>query len=934
MASRLAALARRRVVAPSLPWLITTRRVATRVAWQEHGRVSTARDDALPTTIETYLALRASPYELQALPDTSFIKLIYDSGSAGLTGLVQNIASDVLSLRIAPADSERLRRLLITLLNMLSYNARKLQIEPELVSRMVGALLEGPSGTVDDLPPFVAMYALRTLLTLRTTQGPHLAQIEPLFHRLVRTGDYPTIGEGLHVVEYLLEYSDLSSDALMDLVSRTVQCDGERIGEQTLQQARADGTRWLAWRQAQPDGTAAEACQGAWASHALRITILSLCCRTWLRLNRTHRFQHALRQLILALDAHSVPDDASGVLTASTPRTEMVRALLQTHIVHLAQSASRNGLAAAQASIEMFSADAVNMLPRVLALVCIKAIELDRPAIAEAVLGLVQSHAAPALARSAYARALLLQLGAVPLLRVLQHCWRTRRFADAQALYSWAHSALPGDKWDLFWPATVRAELVACVAACEMADEARSLFAQWIPQARIVPSGERNKWTHATPAVRHAGEAEHGGLVRPLVRLLRRDAVTPAFRSASAHAVRATPETMAPGMLLTAPCLLALVKLFGRTPRFGSPLDLPLAVRVRDYYLMAVPLESRSRPELTALAQASLIVGDRATAADVFRILYHRGFDASALAVLLRGAVDVHADEAVAAFLSLPDAADARDPVNNARLYAVLLSRCVTQSRFDLADRIQAAGEARNLGGRIAAEATPSQLASANLSPRATMRRVQALLDEGWTPEFRLINWAIKSIARGYTLREAGSADVRATNQALASAAKLYLLGASRLHTVDLAVTRFLLYHMGRAARHMPVHAKQTQPQWVLYMDRIAHALRWTRHLTGASQYAAMEHVEVPTGTRSASAPNVVPYPLLCQLTRAYDALGDARGVAETLAWIDEAGYDAASFPDTHAHRAFQRVAQRAQNQPPAPRTKPWWAAAWGALHS
>lgn len=933
MASRLAALARRRVVAPSRPWLTHTRRVATCVTWQQHGHASVARDDALPTTIETYLALRASPYELQALPDTSFIKLIYDSGSAGLTGLVQNIASDVLDLRIAPADSERTHRLLITLLNMLSYNTRKLQIEPELVSRMIGALLEGPNGSVDDLPPYVAMYALRTLLTLRTAQGPHLAQIEPLFRRLVLTGDYPTIGEGLHVVEFLLEFSDLSSDALMDLVSRTVQCDGERIGEQTLQQARADGMRWLAWRQSRADA-AAEADEGAWASHALRITILSLCCRTWLRLNRTHRFQHALDQLIRALDAHDVPDEAGAVLAPSTPRIDMVRALLQTHIVHLAQSASRNGLAAAMASLEMFSTDAVRMLPRVLALVCTKALELDRPAIAEAVLRLVQSHATPALTRSAYARALLLQLGPVPLLRVLQYCARTRRFADAQALHTWAHSALPGDSWDVFWPTTVRAELVSCVAACEMADAARTLFTQWIPQARIVPYGERYKWTHATPIPRQAGEAAHAPLVRPLVRLLRRDTVTPAFRSASAHAGRVSQYALAPGMLLTAPCLLALVKLFGRAPRFGAPLDLPLAVRVRDYYLMAAPLESRSRPELTALAQASLIVGDRATAADVFRILYHRGFDASALAVLLRGAVDVHADEAVAAFLSLPDSPDARDPVNNARLYAVLLSRCVTQSRFDLADRIQAAGEARGLGGRIAAEATPSQLASANLSPRATMRRIQALLDEGWTPEIRLINWAIKSIARGYTLREAGTADVRATNQALASAAKLYLLGAARLQTVDLAVTRFLLYHMGRAARHMSAHAKQTQPQWVLYLDRIAHALRWTRHLTGASQYAAMEHVEVATLKRTASSPNVVPYPLLCQLTRAYDALGDTRGVDETLAWIDEAGYDAASFPDTPAHRAFQHVARHAQHRPPAPRTKPWWAAAWGAVHS
>ena len=92
--------------------------------------------------------------------------------------------------------------------------------------------------------------------------------------------------------------------------------------------------------------------------------------------------------------------------------------------------------------------------------------------------------------------------------------------------------------------------------------------------------------------------------------------------------------------------------------------------------------------------------------------------------------------------------------------------------------------------------------------------------------------------------------------------------------------------------------------------------------------------MEVATLKRTAFSPNVVPYPLLCQLTRAYDALGDTRGVDETLAWIDEAGYDAASFPDTPAHRAFQHVARHAQHRPPAPRTKPWWAAAWGAVHS
>lgn len=935
MASGLAALARRRLAVPSLA-LRMGRGFMSALPINGQYRPSAVRDLALPTTIETYLALRSSTYELQELPETSFIKLIYDSGSAGLSGLVQNIVSDVLSHRVAQPDSDRQRRLLTTLLYMLSYNARKLHMEPEMVIQISKALINGRHGSLDNLSPFVAMYILRMALSLQTFNGPQLDLIRPVFRRLVHTGDYPNVGEGLHVIEHLLEHSDLEPESVMDFVSRTVQSDGQRIGEQTLQQARADGMEWRIWAKSQSEESKTST-RDPFQAHALRITIWSLCCRTWLRLNRTKRFRNALLRLNKALqDADNWATRRQPALKAS-PRTAIVRTLLQMHLVHLASSSSHNAIAAASETIAAFSSEINQVLPRVLSMVCAKAVELDMVNCAVSILRTVQMRFELDSATPSYSKAFVLQLGPTVLLRALQHYVQANQFADVAALYTWVWETLPGEAWDLFWPLPLRAELLACIAASEMQAESKSLFVRWTEGLRIVPSEERRAWTSTPRAHFDPMGIGHVSLIRRLLRVVRRGGPSSLFRDVAGRATKRPAEAPQPALLATAPCLLALVKLFGRTPRFGNPHDLSFAVMVRDHFLMAMPVQDRSRHELTALAQASLIIGDRNTAADLFRTLYQRGLDASAFAVLLRGAFDVHPDEAVTAFLALPDSSAKHDLVNNPRLYAVLISRCVSLSRFDLADRVYAAGEARGLGGRITAEARPSLLANTSLSPRAVMRQMIGMMDEGWKPEMRLVNWAIRSMVRGYSLREAGSSPGTVVNRALGSAIKLFLRASSHLHTVDLAVTRFLLYHIGCAARSMNPYMKRTQPQWVVYVDQIASALRWTRHIVGASTYARLENIPVPTTKNISTEPNNLPRSLLRQFVVAYDALGDQRGVVETLAWMDAAGVLNENSPDTLAEKAFQRILRRARKRAgvvETPRTKRWWSSELRAVHS
>ena len=72
-------------------------------------------EQTLPATPDTYLALRASPFELHTLPVTSFEALIYDAGRSGLSGLLGRIISDVLEHRAADAETGRQDQLLLAL---------------------------------------------------------------------------------------------------------------------------------------------------------------------------------------------------------------------------------------------------------------------------------------------------------------------------------------------------------------------------------------------------------------------------------------------------------------------------------------------------------------------------------------------------------------------------------------------------------------------------------------------------------------------------------------------------------------------------------------------------------------------------------------------------------------------------------------------------
>lgn len=904
MASRWAALARRRIAVPRRDF---------GVRWMSQSRLDevlprrTSIDQgALPATPETYLALRTSQRELRALPESSYAALIHGAGRTGLAGLVSNIVSDVLEYRAAPPHSERQRRLLLTLLYMCSESAMRLPMAPELAVRLTAALLREHGASINMIPPFVAAHVVKMALSIPSKHGEQHALLRPLFERLTHAAVYPNLEEGLHLVEYMMQYGDADPSVVMELVSRTAQVDVGRLSEPILQQARADGFAWSRWARSAGGMTDAgplrHAVPDRLKAHAMRISIWSLCCRVWLRMHRARRFRSALEQLAAAL-ARADRDVHEHV--QASPSAGIVRALLQTHLVHLAGSASRNGVRAALASLRAFQDTAGHVLPRVIASVCNKALELDMAKEAALVVHTVLD--ADTHASDESASKLAHALGPRIVLAALAYDAGAARFHEAGRLAQWMHRSLPGDACDLFWPQPLRANVLACLATAEQSSTAASLYTRWAE-----PRDERRQmaWPHNGDG--HDGHHTdvHGrrALAQHALSILGQDCAPPPSEPGTLYE-----------LALTAPCMLALVKLFGSAPRHGMARNHPLAVAVRDHFLHAAPLATRPHAELTALAQASLLVGDRSTALALLRLVELRVDDAD-LAVMLRGACDVDADAAVACFLDAPESA----PRSNAQLYAVLFSRCVSLQRFDLAARVQAAAAERGLGGTLARDAHAALLAHSSAHPAEAVRRVLGMLREGWTPDARLVHWVIRCAVRGLSLQAAGSAPGRhASRPALRAALRLFLACARRGY-VDLPTVRFLLYHIAQHARER--RERLRTGVWTTQLDRVVGALRWAPHLVRASEYASIAHTPLPSGVRQNGAPNELPAPLLRQVVLAYDALRDAHGVAETLAWMHENGTLAERVSShTPADRAFAAIAARTPLQPSPPRTKAWW---------
>jgi len=861
------------------------------------------------------MALRASAYQLQALPETSFDALITHAGRTGLSGLISSITDDVLQHTAADQDTPREQRLLLALLNVSSTYEKKLPLAPELVVRLATQLLR--NAPVDVMPPHVAAHVLRRALSIPRRDSPHHSLIPVLVQHLAATSTYPLLEEGLHVIEYSLQYGAADPATLMHYVSQTAQVDGERLGEHTLQQARTDGFAWRKWARETTGWMSVRPRRHSTVdlqTHALRISLWSLCCRVWLRLQRPLRFRAALAQLRAELHRASQLLAPTQTLAPPPPSAHIVRGLLQSHLVHLTGKGTRNSLRAALVAMRSVDADdLVQLLPGVVRMLCDKALQLDDPRTAADALTLCFDACMLQPGAASAGTTLAHTIRPATWLQVLTYLASTSRHASARALLPHALQGAAA------WPSPLHAQWLACLCALEEHELARQLYMQWTasPGMPLDPA-HRSAWlAHAAPATELQGTyAQCGAWLRVP------DAPVP-------RPLRAAPRPLDTPLARAPQSLLALVQLFGTAPRHKAPRDTTFAMAVRDDALVSA-MASAATPHyhLTALMQASLMLGDRATARHILYKMHSYGYalDTKDMAVLLRGLCDVAPDDAVAALQDLPPSL-----ADEAHLYAVVMARCLYHGHAALVDRVYALACARHLGAQVGQQAPAVVLATSDASPSVYVHRAIELMRDGWQPDVSLLLWMMRSAARGLCLRDAGTAECapglapRAARRAgLGAALRLYEYVARRHDMVHLPTTRFLLYHVAEHARHLRRSAQSPAP-WIARLDRLVARLLHARLWTGWNEYRALVKDTTIRETWTASRQRVLPTTLAHQLLLAYQALGDERGVSEVLDWMHTTAQvrrrDLARAP----YPALQHLATRAHG--PNLRTKPWWHA-------
>ena len=871
-------------------------------------------DVALPATPETYMALRASAYQLQALPETSFDALIMHAGRTGLSGLIASIMEDVLQHTAADQGTPREQRLLLALLNVSSTFEKKLPLAPELVVRLAKHLLR--SASVDCMPPHVAAHVLRRALSIPRRDGAHHPLIPVLVQHLAVTSTYPLLEEGLHVIEYSLQYGAADPATLMHYISQTAQVDGERLGEHTLQQARADGFAWRKWAREASGWMAVRPRRHSTVdlqTHVLRISLWSLCCRVWLRLQRPLRFRAALTQLRAELHRASRLLASTRTLAPPPPSAHIVRGLLQSHLVHLTGKGTRNSVRAALAALRSVDADdLVQLLPGVVQRLCDKALQLQDPRTAADTLMLcLDAHASQPGAASA-AATLARTIRPATWLQVLTHLVSTSRHASARALLPHALQGAAA------WPSPLHAQWLACLCALDEHELVRELYMQWTASSGVpLEAAGRAAWL-----AQRAPVSALEGLYAQC------DAWLCAPEASAPKPLGDTPRPLDSPLARAPQSLLAMVHLFGTAPRHGAPRDRAFAMAVRDDALVpAMAAAATPHYHLTALMQASLMLGDRATARHILHKMHACGYalDTKDMAVLLRGLCDVASDDAVAALQALsPPWAD------EVHLYAVVMARCLYHGRAELVDHVYGLACARHLGAQVAQQAPAVVLATSDASPPAYVRRAIELMRDGWQPDMSLLLWMMRSATRGLCLRDAQDTQPapgpgRAARRAgLRAALQLYEYVARRHGVVHLPTTRFLLYHVAEHARHVRRSAQPSAP-WIACLDRLVTHLLHVRLWTAWDEYCALVHDPSLRETWTATRQRVLPTPLAHQLLLAYQALGDEQGVAEVLDWMHTTAQvrrqDLARAP----YPSLQRLAARAHA--PHLRTKPWWHA-------
>lgn len=864
---------------------------------------------ALPATPETYLALRTSPLELHTLPAVSIEALIYEAGHVGLSGLIGTVISDVMDYRAADAGSERQQRLLLALLTMSSMCQKRVPMAPDMVVNLAAQYIQVAG--VTNLSPSIAAHIMRHCFATPRKDGLQCQLIHKLFYHLVCTAEYPLLEEGLQVIECMLRYEWIDPSMIMDFVIKTAEMDGDRLGKHTLEQARADGFAWQRWAQDAGGFVAVSELRHGKGDevrdYAFRISIWSLACRAWIRLNRSTRFRESFARLHKEYMAATKAVTMGATLQAP-PSVSVLRALLQAHLMNLAGTRRANALRAAQVTLRQVPKELVAQLSlRVIQSLCHTSLDLDDVATAASIFKwyiLCVQHINDDERRMIR---ILRDMHPATLVPVLSHLAES---VDRSAAAQWIHWLVgpEGDPYMDTFPEAFRARWLVCLCVLDLLDQARYLYHRWTGS-----SG-----TPLEPKVRAAYQNRHTSKDRTSSTMYMR--IHHAFGLHTPHesleAAHHAAENIIHG---TAPCMLALVRKFGYGTQWHKAPDKKFARAVRDDFLVHV-YGSHMPPshyQLTALLQACFLLGDYQVAMHVLRTMESHGYelDAKDMAVLLGGMMDVNPSAAVVILKDLSA------PLSqNPRLYAVVLSRCVSSNQFELADQVYDMACQHYLGSQVARLAPGTLLACSRDQSTTLVNRAITMMRDGWKPKQKLLNWIIRTVARGMNLRDARltvSPHGISRDYDVEAGVRLFVYTASKHGCTDIPTARLILYHIFLLTTRSstPLTSTAWQSQWSAKVDAVLCALFSTMH-TGV-QHNPMSASETLERTLP------IPLSLIQEALRAYMSLQDHTGVQELLAWLHMHGLSVSMMSKTSYKKDLCGLYQGPVDT--TRRQKPWW---------
>lgn len=885
------------------------------VATTSQRRAPALMGDTLPATPDTYLALRTSPQALNEIPAAAIETLIYEAGRAGLAGLVTHIIADVLHHRVATTGSLRQQRLLLALLRMSAAFRRRLPVEPNMLVRLALRLLELTNGS--QIPPHVAAHVLKQALTLRRKDDKLHTLILVLFERWASSADYPILEEGIEVVEYLLRYSDADPTRVMELVSQMASSEDERLGKAILEQAHADGLAWQRWARENSGWMAVASLRETTQDlklHALRISLWSLCCRAWIRLYRVRRFRAAVQDMRATLQRASQLVAPSHDMPPSS--THVLRSLLQSHLMYLAGQYTINATRAALETIRHVPpAELVRLMPSVLARLCSVAVELDDADTAGKLLLCWIKSAWSTSTTHETQRAVAASLSPTILLAAVPSLAAADATA-AQHLVELAWGPGPGLEGADTLPTPLRAQALVLLCQLGLAKPARTLYMRWMGSSGVPIDDvlRANMQSHLT-----GQGASCAALAQKALDILGPVPAVPTSATCS-------PPPPALSMPLTPTAMLALVRLFGRRARAQRPLNRKWARAVRDDFLCQTYAHAQPRHEhLTALMHASFILEEPGVALRALTSILACGYELEAqdAAALLRGIVDAKPDGAVEALQCLPPTL-----ASNAKLYAVVVARCLSAGRLDMVRKVYHLASQRGLAPQLQQLAPAALLPCSTSRPASYVALVLRMLREGWKLDPFLLHWIVRSAVRGLRLYDAASMTPsprtrRVQSHDMEAALDLFTYTIQRFRDVDFATCRFVLCHLERLLRTKA--STPDQNVWIARLDRVVALILQTRIARRASMtwgkdlpqnseaFQAYDRVRTP--------PSIWHQGLLC-----YEAIGDAAGALELLEFLyihKQLSPDDLAACRHHVLRRYAAVDLTASR-----RTKPWWHAA------